>query len=111
MDYSRHYTEESWARKIRSLPGKSATDLMDKAITLYALLKSSSTPAWAKAAIIAALGYFICPLDAIPDFLPPVGFVDDLAVMAAVLMNLQDRMTGTGKNVNITFIYTLRFFV
>lgn len=54
--------------------GTTATDLMDKAITLYALLKSSSTPAWAKAAIIGALGYFICPLDAVPDFLP-VGFV------------------------------------
>lgn len=89
MDYSKHYSDESWSRKIRNLPAKSATDLIDKAITLYALLKSSATPAWAKAAIIAALGYFICPLDAIPDFLPPVGFVDDLAVMPAVLMNLQ----------------------
>ena len=87
MDYSKHYSEESWIRKIRNLPEKSATDLMEKAITLYALLKSPTTPAWAKAAIIGALGYFICPLDAVPDFLP-VGFVDDVAVMAAVLTNL-----------------------
>lgn len=87
MDYSKHYSDDSWSRKIRNLPAKSATDLMDKAITLYALLKSPATPAWAKAAIIGALGYFICPLDAVPDFLP-VGFVDDVAVMATVLMNL-----------------------
>jgi uncharacterized membrane protein YkvA (DUF1232 family) len=36
-------------------------------------------------AVVAALLYFVTPLDAIPDWLLGVGFVDDLAVLAWVL--------------------------
>ncbi|UVE16562.1 YkvA family protein [Pseudomonas sp. LS44] len=32
--------------------------------------------------VVAALAYFLSPLDAIPDFLLGVGFVDDFAVLA-----------------------------
>lgn len=35
--------------------------------------------------IVAALLYFIAPLDAIPDWLVGVGFIDDLAVLAWVM--------------------------
>lgn len=35
--------------------------------------------------VVAALLYFIAPLDAIPDWLVGVGFVDDLAVLAWVM--------------------------
>lgn len=40
------------------------------------------------ASIVAALGalvYFLMPLDAIPDFIVALGFVDDLAVLARVV--------------------------
>ena len=45
-------------------------------------------PAWAKAVVIGALGYLISPLDAIPDFIPGVGFVDDLAVLAGAIATI-----------------------
>jgi uncharacterized membrane protein YkvA (DUF1232 family) len=32
-----------------------------------------------------ALGYFIFPLDAVPDLAPLIGYTDDLTVMAAAL--------------------------
>jgi uncharacterized membrane protein YkvA (DUF1232 family) len=35
--------------------------------------------------VVAALLYFIAPLDAVPDWLLGVGFVDDLAVLAWVM--------------------------
>ena len=38
-----------------------------------------------KSAIYGALGYFICPVDAIPDPTPVFGYSDDLSVLAAVL--------------------------
>lgn len=61
---------------------------------LRALIRLVS--AWARgeyrqvpvASIIAALGaliYFLMPLDAIPDFIVAMGFVDDLAVAARVV--------------------------
>lgn len=34
---------------------------------------------------VAALLYFVAPLDALPDWLPGLGFVDDLAVLAWVM--------------------------
>lgn len=44
------------------------------------------------ASIIAALGalvYFLMPLDAIPDFIVAMGFVDDLAVLARVVHHIR----------------------
>lgn len=36
-------------------------------------------------AVVAGLLYFLSPLDAIPDWLPGLGFVDDLAVLGWVM--------------------------
>jgi uncharacterized membrane protein YkvA (DUF1232 family) len=44
------------------------------------------------ASIVAALGalvYFLMPLDAIPDFIVAMGFVDDLAVAARVVHHIR----------------------
>lgn len=60
-------------------------ELLEKALCLYYAAQSSSTPAWAKRVIYGALGYFIFPLDAIPDLAPLIGYTDDLSVMAAAL--------------------------
>ena len=42
-------------------------------------------PFWSVASVAAAIGYFIAPTDAIPDFIPLVGYLDDAAVLAAVM--------------------------
>ncbi|HCA00251.1 MAG TPA: hypothetical protein DEO97_17460, partial [Pseudomonas sp.] len=36
-------------------------------------------------AVVAGLLYFLSPLDAIPDWIPGLGFVDDLAVLGWVM--------------------------
>ena len=38
--------------------------------------------------ITAALIYFVSPFDAIPDFLPFIGFVDDAAIISAVFASI-----------------------
>lgn len=40
-------------------------------------------------AVVAALLYFLSPLDMIPDWLPGVGLLDDLAVLAWVVRHWQ----------------------
>jgi uncharacterized membrane protein YkvA (DUF1232 family) len=40
-------------------------------------------------AAVAALIYFLDPLDAIPDFIPVIGFVDDAAVLAWVVSRVR----------------------
>lgn len=48
------------------------------------------TPGHVKAALIAALAYFVLPTDAIPDMLPVIGYTDDAAVLAAALKLVSD---------------------
>jgi uncharacterized membrane protein YkvA (DUF1232 family) len=43
--------------------------------------------------IIAALLYFLSPLDTIPDFLGPLGFTDDAAVVLFVLKTIRDEIS------------------
>lgn len=47
------------------------------------------TPNRVRAVLLAALGYFVLPLDAIPDFLVGFGFTDDIAVLGAVLSSIR----------------------
>ncbi|EWC41003.1 DUF1232 domain-containing protein [Pseudomonas stutzeri] len=43
-------------------------------------------------AVVAGLLYFLSPLDAIPDWLPGLGFVDDLAVLGWVMRKWSGEM-------------------
>jgi uncharacterized membrane protein YkvA (DUF1232 family) len=44
-----------------------------------------STPLHVKASLLGALAYFVLPFDAIPDFLPVLGYTDDAAVLATAI--------------------------
>src|SRR3990167_9278157 len=45
-------------------------------------------------AVVAALLYFVIPLDGLPDWLPVLGFVDDLAVLAWGLRPWRDELAA-----------------
>ena len=55
------------------------------ALSVWYCARDPATPTSAKAMILAALGYFVLPVDAIPDVLPVIGYTDDAAVIAAVI--------------------------
>ena len=84
-DYSKHYSEESFWKKIQRTVLKASREVVEKALTLYFCLQDPDTPAKAKAVIVSALGYLIFPMDAIPDAILGLGFSDDLAVLVAAL--------------------------
>ncbi|HBF32858.1 YkvA family protein [Rhizobium sp.] len=44
-----------------------------------------NTPLRVRGILLAALGYFVLPFDAIPDVLPLIGFTDDIAVLTTAL--------------------------
>jgi uncharacterized membrane protein YkvA (DUF1232 family) len=46
------------------------------------------TPRQVQAALLAALAYFVVPLDVLPDIVPMLGFTDDAAVLAGALRML-----------------------
>jgi uncharacterized membrane protein YkvA (DUF1232 family) len=55
------------------------------------LLKDSRVPLAEKALVAGAIVYVISPIDLIPDFLPFIGQVDDVYVVALVLLRLVNR--------------------
>jgi uncharacterized membrane protein YkvA (DUF1232 family) len=54
-------------------------------VAAYYCALDPSTPTRARAILLAALAYFVLPLDCIPDFLFGIGFTDDIAVLAAAI--------------------------
>src|SRR5690606_36753412 len=54
----------------------------DAAAAYYCAI-DRGTPLRAKGIILAALAYFIMPMDAVPDVLAVIGFTDDIAVITA----------------------------
>lgn len=81
QEYSTEYSEEKFWEKVKKNALKAGAELIEKALSMFEALKDADTPAWAKATIIGALGYFISPIDAIPDVTPVVGFADDLGAI------------------------------
>ena len=61
---------------------------------MYFAVLDPKTPVWVKATAGAALAYFILPLDAIPDFIPILGFSDDAGVLAAALSAVSAHVTN-----------------
>jgi uncharacterized membrane protein YkvA (DUF1232 family) len=55
------------------------------ALECLELLLDPDTPSSAKVTVLAALTYLLLPLDLIPDFIPAVGFSDDLVAITALL--------------------------
>lgn len=51
-----------------------------------------NTPLRVRGVLLAALGYFVLPLDAIPDVLPMIGFTDDIAVLTTALTLINGHM-------------------
>jgi uncharacterized membrane protein YkvA (DUF1232 family) len=54
-------------------------------LTAYYCAFDRNTPHTVRAALLAALAYFVLPIDAIPDFVPALGFTDDAAVLAGAI--------------------------
>ncbi len=86
--HSSEYSEESFFDKILSCIKSAGKFLIYQALQLYYVMQNPECPIWAKGIIIAALGYFISPIDAIPDVIPFAGFTDDAGVIAAALATL-----------------------
>lgn len=55
--------------------------------------RDPATPRRVRLTLLAALGYFVLPIDAIPDIMPLLGFTDDAAVIAAALAAVAGSIT------------------
>ena len=83
------YSERAFWKKVEKYArkaGEAGRAFLEKALCLYYAAQSPEVPLWAKTVIYSALGYFINPIDAIPDFTPVAGFTDDLGALATAIL-------------------------
>lgn len=83
----RFYSDKSFWHKITRFAKKTGSEALEKLLILYYCLKDAETPKKEKSIILAALGYFIMPIDAIPDILPG-GYVDDLGILTMAIAKI-----------------------
>ncbi|MBR3386995.1 MAG: DUF1232 domain-containing protein [Bacteroidales bacterium] len=81
VKYAKHYDENELWEKLRKFGRKAGIKVTYAVLLLYYVLKNPATSGKDRAKIIGALGYFILPIDLIPDFIPVAGYTDDLAAL------------------------------
>jgi uncharacterized membrane protein YkvA (DUF1232 family) len=84
-EYSRQYSDAKYWEKVVGYAKVAGSEVVGKTLQLYYAAQEPDTPKWAKGVIIGALGYFITPIDAIPDMIPAAGYSDDLGVLALAI--------------------------
>ena len=80
--YEKDFSFDSLMSKIKETAKKAGLKAIYMALLLYYALDSPTISIADKAIIYGALGYFICPIDLVPDILPLIGLTDDIAVLA-----------------------------
>lgn len=63
-----------------------------EATAAYFAAFDRGTPLKVRATLLAALAYFVLPVDAVPDVFPVLGFTDDAAVLATAVRLISDHI-------------------
>ena len=81
-EYEKDFSFDKLMSKIKETAKKAGLKAIYMALLLYYALDSPTISTMDKAIIYGALGYFICPIDIVPDIIPFIGLTDDIAVLA-----------------------------
>jgi uncharacterized membrane protein YkvA (DUF1232 family) len=74
------YTRQGTVRSFASFK-KHAEDMMSDVYALYLARSDPRIPWYAKAIIVLTVIYALSPIDLIPDFIPCIGYLDDLLII------------------------------
>ncbi len=100
-EYTAKYSDDGFWNKVKKYAKSAGEKVLEPALKMYYAAQDTDTPAWAKATIYAAIGYFISPIDAIPDITPVIGYSDDLATLgvavAATAAHIKDEHVEKAK--------------
>ncbi len=83
--YDKLFEEEDALRKIRGDLG-----VLLRLAHAWATRRYTAVPWKTMLYAVGAITYFVLPIDLIPDFVAGIGFLDDIAVVTAVVHALQD---------------------
>ncbi|MDE7080584.1 MAG: DUF1232 domain-containing protein [Muribaculaceae bacterium] len=90
--YAAYYDPNALFEKIKKVAKKAGVKIVYAVLILYYATLDKDIPVKDRLLILAALGYFILPVDLIPDALPG-GFADDMAALVFVLKQVWGNLT------------------
>lgn len=93
LAYQQYFNPTEMWNKIADVAKKAGVKVVYGVLLLYYAATDSNTSTADKAKIYGAIGYFILPLDLVPDALPVVGYTDDLAAITWALKAVWDNIT------------------
>ena len=83
MSHPDQVEDRRFWRKVGAVAGR--VPFTTEAVAAYFAMRDKHTPWRHKAILAGAIAYFILPVDAIPDFILPMGYADDAAAIAAAI--------------------------
>lgn len=86
--YAILFSKKNLWNKISRYAKQAGIQTVYAALLLYYAFKRKETPRWAKNMVIGVLGYFLAPIDAIPDLTPFIGYTDDIGVLIFGLVTI-----------------------
>lgn len=92
-EYAQYFNESQLWKKLKKVAHKAGRKAVYYVLVLYYVSIDPSVPRSMKLKVLGALGYFILPLDFIPDFILGLGFTDDLAALAWALFTMRKYVT------------------
>lgn len=87
-EYKKEYNEKSFFDKLKKVLKVVGVKVVYMLLLLYNTLQRKDIPPKEKSIIIGALGYFILPLDALPDITPIVGYSDDIFALGMAILKV-----------------------
>ncbi|WP_286908643.1 MULTISPECIES: YkvA family protein [Clostridium] len=86
--YKNHYSENKLFLKLKKYATKAGAKVVYAILILFYAMKKPEISMKEKLIVIGALGYFIAPIDSIPDFIPLAGFTDDFGALMFALIKI-----------------------
>ena len=86
--YRAYFSDEEFWNKLRRQARQAGIKIVYTALLLFYAYQRKETPTWAKSIVIGVLGYFLAPIDFIPDLTPIIGYTDDLGVLGFGLVTI-----------------------
>jgi uncharacterized membrane protein YkvA (DUF1232 family) len=86
--YAAFFSENRLLKKLQSYFREAGLKTVYSALLLFYAYTRKETPVYAKNIILGVLGYFIAPIDALPDLTPIIGYTDDLGVLSFGLVTI-----------------------